>query len=335
MASTDDGVTAFVEKVLYDDKTYYKMLYHTAMKPLLDLKNEHVTREQLAKNTKACRYWQLFCAILFSVYKRNKTTFHTLIHRNKKGVNATRMRVQLSERLMGMIHEALKRIYTNKHSRLYKLVFNNDLQPCREEENGGLCPTLVESVDDLLSVGPHYFGVCLDNETVSHYFTIYKTGKDEYHLSSSYGSDFIHSPATTKEMTLYEFSTFVDAIQQADQDAITSFYHKFFFSHLQPIYSAHINTDFYEPYVEKGYFRSTRLQTGPELELNQALFRKVNNRSAAPIIGIYEFVNYQNELDDLVQQLMSGGGSRMKKTKRRVRHVKWGKNTYRKIPSRK
>lgn len=329
----DNTLDEFVRKVLYHDKSYYIMLYHDAMEPLFSLKNGPLTRSRLAKYTKACRFWQLFCAILFSIYKQNTILFDSLIHQNKKGVNATRRRVQQSVKLLNTIHRTIERIYSNKYSNLYKIIFNNEKQVCESEEKS-VCAIPIEYIDDLLTSEPHYYGICIGNK-ISHYFTIYKTEKDTYHLSSSYGSDFIHSPANTQEITLQEFSQFIDAIHTNNQRIITRFYNKFFFVNPSTIYSANIEQNEYTPYTEKGYFKSAHIKNGPSLELNQSLFHIINTRTPAQEITLCELIYYQDEIDTLIHQI---GGSLHKKprnTRRgNKRIIRWGKNTYRNIPAR-
>lgn len=164
------------------------------------------TRTQIEKATSSCRMWQLILIIL-----DNLDTY--LINNGKKRVIETIVNNYASAEyyllidIISKIIDKIKFASDNTTSTLKTIIYDNTSVV-------GAIKNYRDSVSTQLNYGKNYLCVYAEGipRSIYHFFTIIRTGENEYHLNSSYGSDFVCVNQYTTPLDIGEFDEFINAV---------------------------------------------------------------------------------------------------------------------------
>ncbi len=272
-----------------------------------------ITRSMVDRATVGCRWWQLVYAILVTLpYKRS---------------------ILQETSTVSKVIGVLDRIRENKYHPYYQLFYNNRVVECSESKDTIPCIDPIDSPFFRQTDEGNFYGVIYaDREdgssTILHYFVLHchrEDARTRWWVSSSYGSEYVRIPVQTKEVSIDQLETFVEAIMDPveNRDILSEFFTEYFLQGGLPI-------RFSEENVESN--SSLRGKYIPsEIGIKKEIAATLDGRTISSLhVGIIK------GLEDYVSYLLheSHGGYRSRLTRRarkggrtkRIRRMKKGRS---------
>jgi hypothetical protein len=274
-----------------------------------------ITRSMVDRSTVGCRWWQLVYAILVTLPYDLSTLRH------------------LST--VSKVTRVLDNIRQNKYHPYYQLFYNNQVIECSESNDTIPCVDPIDSAFFRKTDEGNFYGVIYaDREdgssTILHYFVLHahkENSKLRWWISSSYGSEYVRIPVQTKEVSIEQLETFVEAITDPDsnREILSEFFTDYFLQGGLPLRFSEENVEANSSLRGK-YIPS---EIGIKKEIAATLDgRTISSLNVGVIRGLEDYVEGLLEEDNS----MNGGNrpSRLtrrarkgRRTMKRVRRMGW------------
>ena len=268
-----------------------------------------LTRLGAERSTSSCKFWQLKLNLICAI---DTLKFNHAIANYIVGDDSLLDKVKQECYLIGNIFSNITNDVRTLDD-LYKVVYNNNPFPDKLKPLSSIDDLIVERPEDYSYGDCQMYSLCIHvtdiddkrfhrgNGLIQHFFTLIKKG-DLYFINSSYGSDNVCIPQSTKAITPEDFALFCNTANDISDEGARHFFNKFVHEYFLPggVQQRLVmdDKDDLTSETKKKYHHWLPIEEGKQKEID--LYSNITNNFTISLIK-----GYKNDIQSIIASVES------------------------------